>query len=175
MDQLSQALNLGPRPMPSACSRLHGRTLKSISRKNRLYLYGVDTLAGFRETARGGSEACQGQKPTLWRRSRRQTKFIPSAARLLSVSATKPRLLSEKYISLSETDKVEQKTKPKTNSRREWLHSDHMITSLANKKLRVGGLAGVDATDGLCRRSVSTRPARPSLYPGLRSNLMRLP
>ena len=109
---------------------------------------------------------------------RRQTKFISSAACLSSVSAAKPRLLSEKYISLSETDKVEQKTKPKTNSRREWLHSDYMITSLANKKLRVGGLVGDDATDGQCRRSVSTRPARParpSLYPGLRSNLMRLP
>jgi len=34
---------------------------------------------------------------------RLQTKFIPSAACLLSVS-----LLSEKYISLSETDKVGQ-------------------------------------------------------------------
>ena len=60
MDQLSQALNLGPQPMPSACSRLHCRTLKSISRKNRLYLYGVYTLAEFGGTARGGSEAFQG-------------------------------------------------------------------------------------------------------------------
>ncbi len=175
MDQLSQALNLGPQPMQSAYSPRHCRTLKSISRKYRPYLYGVDTLAEFSGTARGGSEACQGQKPTLWGRTRQQSKFIPSAACLSSVSTAKPRLLSEKYISLSETDKVGQEKKPKTNAPREWLHSDYMITSLANKKLCVGGLAGSDATDGQCRRSVSTRPARPSLYPGRRNNLMRLP
>ena len=106
---------------------------------------------------------------------RRQTKFISSAACLSSVSAAKPRLLSEKYISLSETDKVGQEKKPKTNAPREWLHSDYMITSLANKKLCVGRLAGVYAPCGQCRRSVSTRPARPSLYSGLRNNLLRLP
>ena len=38
------------------------------------------------------------------------------------------------------------KNKLKTNARREWLHSDCMITSLANKNLCVSGLAGVDAT-----------------------------
>ena len=68
MDQLSQALKLGAQPMQSAYSRLHGPTLKNISRKNRLYLYGVDILTEFSETARGGSGACQGRKPTLWRR-----------------------------------------------------------------------------------------------------------
>ncbi len=158
MDQLSQALNLAPQPLTSAWSRLHRQTRKSISRKNRLYLYGVDTLAKIRETARGVSEACQGRKPTLWRRTRRKTKFIPSAACLLSVSATKPHLLSEKYILLSETDKVEQKNKPKTNARREWLHSDCTITSLANIKLCVGGLAlstrPTFSVDGLCLRDL---------------------
>ncbi len=163
MDQLSQAPNLGPQPMPSAYFSFHSRTLKNTSRKNRLYLYGVDTLAEFSGAARDGSEACQGQKPTLWRRARWQTKFILSAACLLSVSAAKPRLLSEKYISLSEMDKVGQENKPKTNSFREWLHSDCMMTSLANKKLSVGGLAGVDAT---CATLA---------VPGLRNNLMRLP
>ena len=67
------------------------------------------------------------------------------------------------------------KNKSKTNFCREWLHSDCMITSLANKKLCVGGLASGDATCGQCRRSVSTRPSRTSLYRGLRNNLLQLP
>ncbi len=54
-------------PMPP----LHGWTQKNIPRKNRLYLYGVDILPGFSGTAGCGLEACQGQKPPLWRRALR--------------------------------------------------------------------------------------------------------
>ena len=177
MDQLSQALNLAPQPMPSTYSRLHRRTLKNIPRKNRLYLYGVYTLPGFRGTVRDGSEACQGQKPTLWPRTRRYAGKPNSYRQPPAFCPFRPqnRVYCPKNIFYCPKRTKSDKTKPKINTRREWLHSDYMMTSLANKKLCVGGLTGVDVTCGQCRRSVSTRPRRPSLYPGLRNNLMRLP
>ncbi len=103
--------------------------------------------------------------PLRWK-----TRFIPSAARLLSVSAAKPRLLSEKYISLSETDKVDQKTNLKQMTDESGFILTHDDFASKQKTLcrRLGG----------CRRdlrSVSTRPARPSLYRGLRNNLTQLP
>ncbi len=148
MDQLSQALNLGPRPMPSACSRLHRRTLKSIPRKNGLYLYGVDTLAEFSRAAKGGSEACQGRKPTLWRRTRRCVGKPNSYRQPPAFSPFQPqnRVYCPKNIFHCPKRTKSDKNKLKTNTFREWLHSEYMITSLAKKRLYVGGLAGVDAT-----------------------------
>ena len=145
MEQLSQALNLGPQPMQSVYSSLHHRTLKSISRKNRLYLYGVDTLAKFSETARGGSEACQRQKSPLWRRARRcagkpkSYQKPPASLRFSHKTASTVR----KIVFIVRNGQSRAMNKPKTNSLWEWLPADCMITSLANIKTLCRRLSAV--------------------------------
>ena len=170
MDQLSQALNLGPQPMTSAYSRLHGRTLKNISRKNRLYLYGVYTLSEFSEAVRDGSEACQGRKPPLWRRSRRRADKPNSYRSRLPFLRFGQKTAStvRKIYFIVRNGQSRTINKPKTNTLWEWPPADCMITSLANIKTLCQRPSGCPRA----RRSVSTRP---SLYPALRNNLKRLP
>ncbi len=173
MDQLSQALNLAPQPMQSACSRLHRRILKSIPRKIRLYLYGVDTLAEFSGATMGGSEACQGRKPTLWRRKRRCAGKPNSYRQPPAFSPFQPqnRVYCPKNIfycpkrTKSDKKQTENKYSPGVASFR--IHDN-----FASKQKTLCRRLSRCRRD---RRSVSTRPTRPSLYPGLRNNLMRLP
>ncbi len=150
MDQLSQALNLGPQPMPPAYSRLHGPTLKSISRKNRLYLYGVDTLAEFSGTARGASGTYRGRSRLYGGGSAAApANQIHTVTRLPFLSfACKTASIVRKIYFIVRNGQSRTKNKPKTKVRREWLHSDYMINWLANKKLYVVSLAIGDATGG---------------------------
>ena len=135
MDQLSQALNLAPRPIPSAYSRFHVRILKSISRKNRLYLYGVDTLAEFSGTARGALGTYRGRSRLYGGGSAAApAKQIHTVTRLPFLRfACKTASIVRKIYFIVRNGQSRTKNKPKTNTRREWLHSDCMINWPANK------------------------------------------
>ena len=100
MDKLSPALNLGSQRILSASLRLGRRTLEGIP----LRTYAVSILLPICWVNLGIlRESMVAVAP-----ARLQTKIILTFPCLLSVSATKPRLLTEKYISLSETVKVGQ-------------------------------------------------------------------
>ncbi len=177
MDQLSQALNLGLQPMPSAYSRLHRRTLKStLEKTDCIYTVSIHLpnlggqLGAVQRHVRGKCRLYGGGRAAA------SANQIHTVSRLPFLRfGCKTASIVRKIYFIVRNGQSRTKNKSKTNARREWLHSDYMITSLANKILCVGGLAGVDVTCGQCRRSVSARPARTSLYRGLRNNLLQLP
>ncbi len=178
MNQLSQALNLVPQPTPSAYSRLHRRALKSTLEKTdciytvSIYLRDLGgQLGAVQRHVRGGSRLYGGGRAAA------PANQIHTLSRLPFVHfCCKTASIVRKIYFIVRNGQRRTKRKPKTNARREWLHSDCMITSLANKELCVGGLAGVNASYGQCRRAVSTRPSVVTSFGCTRaSNLKRLP
>ena len=101
MDKLSHALNLGSQRIPSSNSRLR-RPTKGVPPP---YLYCVYTLADL--------SGQLGYFQDSMAPARMQTRIIPTAPGILSVSARKLCLLSEKYFFLSETDNAGQYTNDK--------------------------------------------------------------
>ena len=184
MDQLSQALNLGPQPMPSAYSRLHRRAPKSNPEKTDcIYTVSIHLrnlggqLGAVQRHVRGRSRLYGGGRAAAPAKQI-HTVSRPSIVRFGHKTAS----IVRKIYFIVRNGQSRIKNKSKTNFCREWLHSDCMITSLANKELCVGGLTGVDATCGQCRRSVSAVSVGATYatcaniaVPGLRNNLLQLP